>query len=101
MLQRVNLQRHASLERLSARFTGEWHILRVSDKMLADVCHRVEFLLADLAGEFLFGVAMDDLDVLVEGPKLLKRLVTCDARLFGHITGNLNVLLTVRLKMEG
>lgn len=60
--------------------------------MFSDMGHRVEFLLTDLTRKLLFGIAMDDLYMLVEGPELLKGLVACDT---------LNVFLTICLKMEG
>lgn len=41
--------------------------------------HGVELLLADLAGELLLGVAMDDLVVLMEGPQLFEPLPACHA----------------------
>jgi len=37
--------------------------------------HGVELLLADLTGELFLGVAMYDLDVLVQRPQLLKGLI--------------------------
>lgn len=46
--------------------------------MLADVCHCVELLLADLARELLLGVAVHYLDVLVQRPQLLEGLVAGD-----------------------
>lgn len=45
--------------------------------MFAHVGHGVELLLADLAGELLLGIAMDNLVVLMEGPELLEPLPTC------------------------
>lgn len=44
--------------------------------MFAHVGHSVELLLADLAGELLLGVAMDNLVVLMERPELLEALPT-------------------------
>lgn len=44
--------------------------------MFAHVGHGVELLLADLAGELLLGVAMDNLVVLMERPELLEALPT-------------------------
>lgn len=51
----------------------------LTNHVFAHVGHGVELLLADLAGEFLLGVAVHDLDVLVEGPELLEGFVTGDA----------------------
>lgn len=55
--------------------------------MFAHVGHGVEFLLADLAGEFLLGVAVHDLDVLVEGPELLEGFVAGHALGWAEQTG--------------
>lgn len=41
--------------------------------------HGVEFLLADLAGKFLLCIAVDNLDMLMQGPELLEGLITGDA----------------------
>lgn len=46
--------------------------------MLPHVGHGVEFLLADLAGELLLGVAVDDLVVLVQRPQLFEGLAARD-----------------------
>lgn len=51
----------------------------LTNHVLPDVCHSVELLLADFARELLLCVAMHDLDVLVQRPQLLKRLVAGDA----------------------
>lgn len=50
----------------------------LTNHVLPDVCHGVELLLADFARELLLRVAMHDLDVLVQRPQLLKRLVAGD-----------------------
>lgn len=47
-----------------------------TDHVLTDMSHGVEFLLTNLAGKFLLGKAMDNLNMLVEGPQLLKGLTT-------------------------
>lgn len=46
----------------------------LTNHVFAHVGHGVELLLADLAGELLLGIAMDNLVVLVEGPELLEPL---------------------------
>lgn len=46
----------------------------LTNHVFAHVGHGVELLLADLAGELLLGVAVDDLVVLVERPELLEAL---------------------------
>lgn len=47
-------------------------MLILTNHMLTDVCHGVELLLADFTREFLLGVAVHNLDVLVQGPQLLE-----------------------------
>lgn len=91
MLQRVHFEGHAALERLSTGFTGKRHVLCVSDHVLSDMGHGVEFLLTNLTGKFLLCKSMDNLDMLMEGPQLLKGLIT------GH---TLNILLAVRLLVQ-
>ena len=44
----------------------------LTDHVLPDVSHGVELLLTDLAGEFLLGVTMHNLVVLVQRPELLE-----------------------------
>ena len=46
----------------------------LTNHVFPHVGHGVELLLADLAGELLLGIAMDNLVVLVEGPELLEPL---------------------------
>lgn len=46
----------------------------LTNHVFAHVGHGVELLLADLAGELLLSVAMDNLVVLMEGPELLEPL---------------------------
>lgn len=53
-------------------------MLILTNHMLTDVCHGVELLLADFTREFLFGIAVHNLNVLVQGPQLLERLVAGD-----------------------
>lgn len=53
-------------------------MLILTNHMLTDVRHGVELLLADFTREFLFGIAVHDLNVLVQGPQLLERLVAGD-----------------------
>ena len=50
----------------------------LTDHVLPHVGHGVKFLLADLAGELLLGVAVDDLVVLVQRPQLFEGLAACD-----------------------
>lgn len=52
---------------------------QLTDHVLANVCHCVELLLADLARELLLGVAVHDLDVLMQRPQLLEGLVAGNA----------------------
>lgn len=47
-----------------------------TDHVLTDMGHRVEFLLTNLTGKFLLCKSMDNLNMLVEGPQLLKGLIT-------------------------
>lgn len=47
-----------------------------TDHVLTDMGHGVEFLLTNLTGKFLLGKSMDNLNMLVEGPQLLKGLIT-------------------------
>lgn len=74
VLQRMDLEGHAALEGLPAGLAGEGHVLGVSNHVFAHVGHGVELLLADLTGELLLGVAVDDLVVLMERPELLEAL---------------------------
>lgn len=46
--------------------------------MLTDMGHGVELLLTDFTGEFLLCIAVHDLDVLMQRPQLLERLVAGD-----------------------
>lgn len=46
----------------------------LTNHVFAHVGHGVELLFADLTGELLLGVAVDDLVVLMEGPELLEPL---------------------------
>lgn len=55
----------------------------LTNHVFAHMGHGVELLLADLAGELLLCIAMDDLVVLVERPELLEPLPTGHA-LQGH-----------------
>lgn len=48
----------------------------LTDHVLPDVSHGVKFLLADLTGELLLRVAVDNLVVLVQRPQLLESLST-------------------------
>ena len=50
-----------------------------TNHVLADMSHRVELLVTDLTGKLLLCVAVHDLDVLVQRPQLLERLVAGDA----------------------
>lgn len=72
----MHFQRHAAFKRLSTGFTGKWHVLCVSDHVLTDMGHGVEFLLTNLTGKFLLCKSMDNLNMLMEGPQLLKGLIT-------------------------
>lgn len=47
-----------------------------TDHVLSDMGHGVEFLLTNLTGKFLLCKSMDNLDMLMEGPQLLKGLIT-------------------------
>lgn len=44
----------------------------LTDHVFPHMSHGVKFLLADLAGELLLGIAVDDLIVFVQRPELLK-----------------------------
>lgn len=50
----------------------------LTNHVFPDMRHRVELLLADLTGELLLCITVDDLVVLVERPQLLKGLATGD-----------------------
>lgn len=56
----------------------------LTNHVLADVGHGVELFLADLARELLLGVAVHNLDVLVQRPELLEGFVTGDALEMTH-----------------
>lgn len=49
-------------------------LVPLTDHVLPDVSHGVKLLLADLTGELLLSVAVDNLVVLVERPQLLEGL---------------------------
>lgn len=57
---------------------GNKRLHQLTNHVLANVCHCVELLLADLARELLLGVAVHDLDVLMQRPQLLEGLVAGD-----------------------
>lgn len=67
---------------LLASSMAYWHRISKCEKavpltnhMLTDMSHSVELLLTDITWELLFGITMHNLNVLMQWPQLLKRLV--------------------------